>query len=124
MRPSPGIVDLQKQITALKKQLKELRDSFEQLAKQKGPTGDTGMQGPIGPIGKTGLSLDPDKCRITKEGLLVLGFSDDSVSVLGQVRGTITVILIGEDGKEIRRQDNVKSGSEVRLNKRTFLREE
>lgn len=38
--------------------------------------------------------------------------------------GTVTVILVGEDGQEVKRVDNVQSGSVVRLSIKKFLKQE
>lgn len=115
VNPSPGIDGLLRRIAALEKALEKLRNDFNQLSKQEGPKGDTGRKGPQGLVGISGKNGSIGETGPT-------GSKGDSGSE--GPPGTITIILIGEDGNEIKRQDGVLSGSVVRLNKKKFLKEE
>lgn len=76
------------------------------LPPERGQTGPPGPPGPPGPV----ANLDEIKQRLSA--------LEARQPIPGQAGppGTVTVILIGPDGKEAKRQSDVKAGSIVRVN--------
>lgn len=89
-----------------------------------GPPGPPGPKGDIGPMGPMGRDLAASalegRVKALEEALA------KAVAAKGDPGppGTVTVILIGPDGKEAKRFETVESGSVVRLNVTKFLQKE
>jgi hypothetical protein len=98
-----------------------------QVITQQGPPGPMGPQGvpglagatgPMGPPGRDGVDGSPgERGPAGERGLQ--GPKGESGPL-----GTVTVVLIDDDGKEVKRVENVKSGSVVRLNIKKILQKE
>ncbi|MEI8018219.1 MAG: hypothetical protein WCH39_08445 [Schlesneria sp.] len=90
--------------SALVEMIRTLSEKVDELAKrptnQKGDIGNTGPVGPAGPIGLVG-----------PRGLA------GEIGPVGPAgpAGTVTVILVDEAGKEIKRANNVTAGSTIRV---------
>jgi len=95
-----------------------------QIAQQgpPGPRGEIGAAGPVGPKGETGEagSIGPQG----PPGPVGATGPPGPAGPPGS-SGVVTVILIDENGKEVKRVENVQSGSVVRLNiKKLLLKED
>ncbi len=77
--------------------------------------GPIGSPGPVGPPGIPG-----------ERGPMGLAGSTGPAGPKGEPGppGTVTVVLVDEDGKEVKRVENVESGSVVRLNVKKILKKE
>lgn len=86
-----------------------------QVITQQGPKGETGAQGAQGAVGAKG-DIGPQGPQ-GERGLQGLQGPPGPP-------GVVTVVLIDDDGKEVKRVENVKSGSVVRLNVKKILQKE
>lgn len=93
--PQAGNDDLNRKLDALTQRLASLEAVISKI-----PAGAVGPMGPSGPVGSPG-----------------------SVGPNGPA-GIVTVILIGPDGKELKRAEQVESGSVVRLNVTKLLKKD
>lgn len=103
------ILALKKQNAALQKLLAELQNRIQKIEQRKsvvGPRGEQGIAGSAGTPGPRGL-----------DGVAGKNGRDGK-------NGTITIVLIDQNGNELKRATGVVSGSTVRLPVRRFLRKE
>jgi len=101
-----------------------------QVVTQQGPPGPPGPVGPMGPQGAPGLAGVAGPAGVAgRDGVDGKPGERGAQGSKGEPGppgppGTVTVVLVDENGKEVKRVENVQSGSVVRLNIKKILQKE